>query len=627
MRGMSRHLYFSLGLLAILGSSILEANRWGAGDSVWEENSWHVRDWESTNSHRQYEFHPVQAETEWQRSGGGSTGVATPIPPSGEEIRRQQREWLKGSQQQQEQDYMDEVARHHAIEWEYLNLPARKYPMFYETIRLHNLLPGIEEVVSSLNYLFWIVSGACVMGGLAWRMGAAGDSRQAIHAIVFSLLLIALMGACGPGIRWADDWSYSLSNEIGNLIQRGSALPDEHASDNLVQVLTGIKSSLERARERIWNEQNSSRAQESRSFWEPLANTIRDLMDLLFKGVYYLVCWILDFLLAITLFGVVLAEQIRLLLIYLGYGISPLLIGGMAVPGWQQGVSAFIQGFIGILFWPVGWMICFIICNLASQPLVFSFHEISDQSGGEWYEPAVLGAHIWNAFYQDEHSVLAGLTVGIVILCMGLLIGMFIVTRLIQRLVASCGGMMASTGSFWKQVIAAGTGGGGLSSASAAVGRELRKGAASLPDRNEGLMVGSSAASSSSRTMATANVRRQSRGRLDRSRSGSSRSNPIANSAVGRGSTRPIQRSTVQERGEASRVSGAASNTDGMTSGDGLLQSAMNQAARVGSIGKDISSRDLQTASQRLLNEVLLPQARSYATRYYRHRGQSGGDV
>lgn len=452
---------FSLGVASVTCATILEAIRWEAGDYLVNgEDVRNNRGWENTVVYGQTASYSLMTGREWQMADRILVSAA-PISPDGFEIRRRQQEILEEVHQGQEQEYQQQVESHHLMEWEYLNLPVRKYPEFYTLLKVHNLLPGIEEMASGMNRIFWILSGACIMAGLVWRMAVAGDSRQALQAILVCLMLIVVMGATGSGLRWLDDFTYQVADGLGNLMRSEQMQAGEE--DYLVQVLTGVKTSLERARERIWREQDSSRAKTTRSFFEPLANTIRELMDFLFKSVYYVVCWVLDFILVLALLIVVLAEQLRLFLLYLGYGISPVLIGALAMPSWQHGVRVVLQNLLGVIAWPVGWVVCFLCGNLASRPLIYAFNDIPDDISGEWFSPQVLGTYVWNAYYTDQHSALAGLAMGVVLLCAGLLIGMVWITSKIQKMVSGGGEvMMRTAGGKWMQsTLAYFTGGAG----------------------------------------------------------------------------------------------------------------------------------------------------------------------
>ncbi len=374
----------------------------------------------------------------WQ-PGKGEAMAVTSIPPRGDEIWQWHEEHRREVEDEEEANYQEKLHEYQGLEWEYLNLPIRSYPGFFDHLQLLTVFPAIESMFSWIHRVFWILSGGLLTVGLVWNLSHAEGSRRSIQSVVICLLLIVLMGVAGKGLRWADYFVYDVVDALG-AIADGPTQEEESHYSQLVKVFHGIQVSLERARERIWRERDTPRSR-STSFFEPISATIGEIIDILIKGTYYIGCWVLSVVSLLVLLVLALMEQLRLFLVYVGYAATPVLIGGWTIPLLHEGVRKGIQNLLAVLCWPVGWVLCFLMGNLLAQRLVFAFQPVAWSTESAWYHPSVLAVHIWRAFHEDRHEMFLGVALGIMILAIGLLVGIWWVTRSLHRVVSGASGM------------------------------------------------------------------------------------------------------------------------------------------------------------------------------------------
>jgi len=85
---------------------------------------------------------------------------------------------------------------------------------------------------------------------------------------------------------------------------------------------------------------------QNKSWWDLLnAQSI-------FESVLSCVLWVLGWLASVIVFYAYLVQKF---ILYLAYGFAPLFIGFLAVRTLHSTGVSFLLGFVGVLFWPLGW--------------------------------------------------------------------------------------------------------------------------------------------------------------------------------------------------------------------------------------------------------------------------------
>jgi hypothetical protein len=90
------------------------------------------------------------------------------------------------------------------------------------------------------------------------------------------------------------------------------------------------------------------------SWWNVMAQLHNFTTDIIITGVLYLVGLLASFLMF-------WAYIIQSIILNLGYALSPLLIGFMAIPALKQIGNRYLLNLVGVLLWPLGWAVAALV--------------------------------------------------------------------------------------------------------------------------------------------------------------------------------------------------------------------------------------------------------------------------
>lgn len=93
---------------------------------------------------------------------------------------------------------------------------------------------------------------------------------------------------------------------------------------------------------------------EDRSWWDILGDLPGFTVELFISGVL----WLLGHFASLMLFWAYVFQKV---ILYLGYALSPLLIGFMAIPALRSIGNRYLMNLFGILLWPLGWAVAAIV--------------------------------------------------------------------------------------------------------------------------------------------------------------------------------------------------------------------------------------------------------------------------
>lgn len=90
------------------------------------------------------------------------------------------------------------------------------------------------------------------------------------------------------------------------------------------------------------------------SWWEILADVNGFTVELLVSGVL----WLLGQFASLLLFWAYIFQKV---ILYLGYALSPLLIGFMAIPALRSLGNRYLMNLFAVLLWPLGWAVAALV--------------------------------------------------------------------------------------------------------------------------------------------------------------------------------------------------------------------------------------------------------------------------
>ena len=93
---------------------------------------------------------------------------------------------------------------------------------------------------------------------------------------------------------------------------------------------------------------------EDRSWWDILGDLPGLTVELLVSGVL----WLLGHFASLLVFWAYVFQKV---ILYLGYALSPLLIGFMAIPPLRSIGNRYLTNIVGVLLWPLGWAVAAIV--------------------------------------------------------------------------------------------------------------------------------------------------------------------------------------------------------------------------------------------------------------------------
>lgn len=91
-----------------------------------------------------------------------------------------------------------------------------------------------------------------------------------------------------------------------------------------------------------------------RSWWDVIGDLQEFTVDLLISGIL----WLLGHFASLLVFWAYVFQKV---ILYLGYALSPLLIGFMAIPSLRSVGSRYLMNLFGVLLWPLGWAVAAIV--------------------------------------------------------------------------------------------------------------------------------------------------------------------------------------------------------------------------------------------------------------------------
>jgi hypothetical protein len=188
----------------------------------------------------------------------------------------------------------------------------------------NNLFPTFLQRCADLRVVLLVVSYMLVIVGIIMtamrRPSMRGWMRYFVRVVVVMSLLVFLP-------QWGDQVQQIVSDTVTNTLK---ANPD--------QIYQAYKDALA----------TKQSENEPQGLWDLITNGTSYLVNAIIGGLL----WLFSFVASLLLFWAYIFQKI---ILNIGYGLSPVLIGFVAVPALSHTGSRYLMHLMGVLLWPLGW--------------------------------------------------------------------------------------------------------------------------------------------------------------------------------------------------------------------------------------------------------------------------------
>ena len=177
---------------------------------------------------------------------------------------------------------------------------------------------ALQSVLMPVAYLF-LVTGM-VLSTIAGRRSAEAVLRALGRTIVYIIVLTQL-------VNWG--------NQIATI-----------TDTTVTNVLHADPSNVYQQYNQALQAQKSTTSQNS--WWQKLFNVGTSIFEALISGLL----WIFGLLASVIVFYAYLVQKF---ILYLGYALSPIFIGFLAIRALNQIGTNYLLSLVGVMLWPLGW--------------------------------------------------------------------------------------------------------------------------------------------------------------------------------------------------------------------------------------------------------------------------------
>jgi hypothetical protein len=193
-----------------------------------------------------------------------------------------------------------------------------------------SLFPTFLQRCADLRVVLMVVAYLLLIVGIIMmamrRPSVRAWTRYFVRIVLVMSLLVFLP-------RWGDQVQQTVSDTVTNTL---------HANPN--QILQAYKDALA-----VKQSEN-----DSQSLWDVIASFNSFMVNTLIA--WFL--WLLSFIASLLLFWAYIFQKI---ILNVGYALSPILIGFLAVPALSGTGSRYLMNLMGVLLWPLGWGVAALI--------------------------------------------------------------------------------------------------------------------------------------------------------------------------------------------------------------------------------------------------------------------------
>ena len=194
----------------------------------------------------------------------------------------------------------------------------------------NSIFPTFLTDCAQLNQMLLSVAFALFIVGVIMTVFHQFSHRVALHLLIRLMVLTSLL-------VYLPVWGNDVQQILQNSIISGLGVEPSQTYQQFIQLLV-IK-----------------RDPSTMSSWWSVLSQLPDISaDLLITVVLWLVGWVA----AALMFW---AYIIQTIILNIGYALSPLLIGFMAIPALKQIGSRYLLNLVGVLLWPLGWAVAALV--------------------------------------------------------------------------------------------------------------------------------------------------------------------------------------------------------------------------------------------------------------------------
>jgi hypothetical protein len=191
--------------------------------------------------------------------------------------------------------------------------------------------PTFLAKCAELHDLLLSVAFALFIAGIIVTVYNRFTHRAALHLLLRLMLLTSLL-------VFLPAWGNQIQTLLQNSILSGLGVDPSQVYQQYLQILvTKFDASMNSA-----------------SWWNVVGQLKSVTVDLIVTAVL----WIVGFFASILLFWAYILQKI---ILNIGYALSPLLIGFMAIPALKHTGTRYLLNLVGVLLWPLGWAVAALI--------------------------------------------------------------------------------------------------------------------------------------------------------------------------------------------------------------------------------------------------------------------------
>ena len=192
-----------------------------------------------------------------------------------------------------------------------------------------NIFPTFLAKCGELHTLLLSVAFALFVTGIIVTVHHRFSHRVALHLSIRLMVLTSLL-------VYLPVWGNTIQNLLQNSILSGLGVDPSQVYQQFVHLLI-IK-----------------RDDTPTSWWNVMAQLHNFTTDILITFALWLIGWLASLL----MFWAYIFQSV---ILNLGYALSPLLIGFMAIPALKQAGNRYLQNLAGVLLWPLGWAVAALV--------------------------------------------------------------------------------------------------------------------------------------------------------------------------------------------------------------------------------------------------------------------------
>ena len=193
-----------------------------------------------------------------------------------------------------------------------------------------SIFPTFLAKCGELHTLLLSVAYALFVTGIIVTVHHRFSHRVALHLSIRLMVLTSLL-------VYLPVWGNAIQNLLQDSILSGLGVDPSHVYQQFNQLLVIKRDPATQS-----------------SWWNVMAQLHNFTTDLIISAILWLIGWLASLLM---FWGYIIQSVI----LNLGYALSPLLIGFMAIPALKGAGNRYLLNLVGVLLWPLGWAVAALV--------------------------------------------------------------------------------------------------------------------------------------------------------------------------------------------------------------------------------------------------------------------------